>query len=254
MLTFEGHGEPPYAVVEARGCAVVDMIIRRTWRAAIQGRVVRANGEPAPAGLDLALILLQNEEGKERSYSLFNRPATTNERGEYAFLEVAPGRYRIVMNEYRFPDAKAPYPTIYWPGSRTEAGALAIQVSDAPLEQRFDFSLPPEPKSRRVVGFVLGPDGTPAQGAVVYIGALPDNDIVGDNANRPRTDEHGQFSFIAFDGFEYRLQAIQTGAGTLHSGYVLFSLRDGSQPITLLLDRPGRFDGDPVERKWDKQD
>jgi hypothetical protein len=249
MLSFEGDGKPPSTVVHARGCAVVNMIMRRTWRGAIEGRIIRSNGEPAPAGIDLTLIQLENREGKERSNFLFGSGAITNEQGEYSFREVAPGRYKIVMNRYRFPDEKVPYPTIYWPGSRTEADALVIVVTDATVRQRYEFRLPPEPKSTRVVGIVLSLNGEPAQGAQVYITALPDNDIADDNENRPQTEPDGRFSFTALEGFEYRLHAIQNGARPLHSADLPFSLGKGSQFITLILDRPGRFDGDAVERE-----
>jgi hypothetical protein len=245
MLSLGGDGEPTAVDVQPRGCAVVNVIMRRTWRGSIAGRVIRSNGEPAPDGIDLTLIQLENRDGNERSNFLFGADVSTGERGEYSFHEVAPGRYKIVMNMYRFPSERVPYPTIYWPGARTEAGALAIEVTDGAPQQSYDFRLPPEPKKAKVTGIVLTGDGKPAQGVQVLITVLPDNDIAGDDENRPQTDADGHFSFTALEGFEYRLNAIQSGARPSHSAEVHFDFDSGQRFITLVLDRPGRFDNDP---------
>ncbi|MBS1854955.1 MAG: carboxypeptidase regulatory-like domain-containing protein [Acidobacteria bacterium] len=239
--------QKPSAKVEPRGCAAVNMIMRRTWHGRIAGRVVRSNGEPAPAGIDLTLIQLEKREGKEQSNFLFGSGASTNDQGEYSFDEVAPGRYKVVMNMYRFPTGNFPYPTIYWPGSRNEAAAIAIEVTDAAVAQLYDFSLPPEPKSVRVSGLVIGPDGRPANGVQVYITALPDNNVAMNDENRPQTDAEGRFSFTALEGWEYRLRAIQSGSRSFHSGDMHFTLKDSQPSLTLVCDRPGRFDNDPVE-------
>jgi hypothetical protein len=219
--------ERPSAKVEPRGCAAMNMIMRRTWQGHISGRVVRSNGEPAPAGIDLTLIQLEKRDGKERSNFLFGSGVRTNEQGEYSFDEVAPGRYKVVMNMYRFPTGESPYPTIYWPGSRTEADAIPIEAANAAVAQRYDFKLPPEPKSVRVSGLVIGPDGEAAKGVQVYISALPDNNISGKNENRPQTDAEGRFSFTALEGWDYRVRAIQSGARSFHSGELQFNLKDG---------------------------
>jgi len=239
--------DKPSAKVEPRGCAAVNLIMRRTWQGRIAGRIIRSNGEPAIGGIDLTLIQLENREGKETSNFLFGSGVETDDQGEYSFDEVAPGRYKVVMNMYRFPTGSAPYPTIYWPGSRNEAGAIAIEVPDAAVTQRYDFKLPLEPKSTRISGLVIGPDGKPAKGVQVYISALPDNDIAGDNENRPQTDAEGRFSFTALEGWEYRLRAMQSGSRFFHSADLNFNLKDGLSFVTLVCDRPGRFDNDPVE-------
>ena len=151
------------------------------------------------------------------------------------------------MNKYRFPSSGAPYPTIYWPGSRDEAGGIAIEVADAAVAQRYDFRLPAEPRSARVTGLVIGPDGKPAKGVQIYVSALPDNRIGIDDENRPLTDEDGRFSFTALEGWEYRIGATQSGSRSFHSGDLHFVLKDGQTSITLMCDRPGRFDNDPAE-------
>ncbi len=239
MLSFTYDGKPPITTVQARGCAVVDMVMRKNWRATIAGRVVRSTGEPAPRDMDLMLIRLENRDGKERGNALFNASVSTNENGEYSFREVAPGRYKIVLNLYRFPTARAPYPTIYWPAARAESSAMIIEVADAVALQRYDFRLPPEPKSAVVKGIVLSADGKPVAGARVHIEALPDNGITGDNENTPETDVRGNFAFTALEGFEYRLRAMGNDIWT-HSPDVSFSLKAGPPFITLVLENAVR--------------
>jgi len=253
MLTF-GSSELPAAEVQPRGCAVVNMIMRRRWRGSIVGRLIRSNGEPGPDGLDLTLIRLENRNGKEESNYLFGHGSETDERGEYSFSEVTPGRYKIAMNVYSFPTEKAPYPTMYWPGVRTEGDAGIIEVKDEASQQRFDFRLPPEPKMTKVTGTVLGSDGKPASGVRVAITALPDNNISADDENRPQTDAYGHFSFIAIEGFDYSLSARQAGKTSWHSAELVYSGDKRQDSITLVLDRQGLFDNDPVKRVRDQRD
>ena len=146
--------DKPSAKVEPRGCAAVDMIMRRTWQGRIAGQVIRSNGEPAPEGIDLTLIQLEKREGRERFNYLSGSGSRANDRGEYSFDEVAPGRYKVVINMYRFPTGDAPYPTIYWPGSRSEAGGVAIEVANATVAQRYDFRLPAE--TEKCSGYWVG--------------------------------------------------------------------------------------------------
>ncbi len=248
MLGFERDRRPPSTTLEARGCAVVNLALRKSWRGAIAGRVIRSSGAPGPAGMDLTLVRLENRDGMRQSNPLFGSGVRTDENGEYSFDEVAPGQYKIVMNLYRFPTARAPYPTIYWPAARSEAEAVPIEITDAAGQQRYNFRLPPEPKSTVVNGIVLSADGKPVPGARVYIDALPDNGITGDNENLPETDANGSFAFTALEGFEYSLSATAGGDRPMHSAALRFSLAKGPQPITLVLTGEGRFPNDPAER------
>lgn len=211
------------------------MVLRKNWPGVIEGRLIRSNGMPGPAGIHLTLIRVENPDGKEVSSASFDQ-STSNEQGEYSFRNVAPGRYRIVMNLYRFPTARAPYPKIYWPAARAESEALIAEITDGVAQQKYDFRLPPEPKSTVVNGIVLSSGGTPAPGAAVYIEALPDNTMDGGDENTPQADAAGRFSFTAFEGFEYRLSA--ASSGELHSADLTFSLRQGTQFISILLERP----------------
>ena len=140
------------------------MVLRKNWPGVIEGRLIRSNGMPGPAGIHLTLIRVENPDGKEVSSASFDQ-STSIEQGEYSFRNVAPGRYRIVMNLYRFPTARVPYPKIYWPAARAESEALIAEITDGVAQQKYDFRLPPEPKSTVVNGIVLSSGGTPAPGS-----------------------------------------------------------------------------------------
>ncbi len=245
MLSFEQNRKPPSASVAAGGCAAVNLLLRRKWRGAVTGQVVRSGGTPAPPGMPLTLIRVEDREGETRSRFLFGPDVSTNEKGEYSFEEVAPGRYKIVMNWHRFPTVSAPYPAIYWPAARSESEAITLQVADAPSAQRYNFKLPPEPRGAVVSGIVLYPDGKAAPAANLHIEALPDKGMMHDDDYAPATEADGRFSFTAFEGFDYRLSA--SAGWEFDSNKVDFSLAKGPPSITLVLEHSRSFPDVPAD-------
>jgi hypothetical protein len=225
--------------VEARGCAAIDVTLRKDWPGAIAGSLVRPDNTPAAAGIDLMLIRIDGDGESALSTSLFGDEVRTGDRGEYSFRGVAPGRYKVVLHWCCFPTPEAPYPAIYWPAASTQTDAAEIVIGNAVVPRRYDFHLPPEVKSMVVSGLVLLPDGKPAEGARVQIWLLPDNAVTGNDAT---TDAAGYFSFTAMGGLEYSLTAIGRGEHPLTSEALHYSRNSGPHFITLLLDSPGPFD------------
>jgi hypothetical protein len=76
------------AKVEARGCAVANVAMRKNWPGTIQGRLTQSDGTPAKAGMDLELIRLEGRGRDKLSSPLFFEDLETDERGEYSFLEL----------------------------------------------------------------------------------------------------------------------------------------------------------------------
>jgi len=225
--------------VVAGGCAVIDVTLRKDWPGTIAGSLLRPDNTPAAAGIDLMLTRIDGDGESALSTRLFGDEVRTDDRGEYSFRGVAPGRYRVVLHWCCFPTPEAPYPAIYWPAATTDADASEIVIGNAMVPRRYDFRLPPEVKSMVVSGLVLLPDGKPAEGARVQIWLLPDNAITGNDAT---TDAAGYFSFTPMEGLEYRLTAISGGEHPLTSEALHFSLNKGPRFITLVLDAPGHFD------------
>ena len=222
----------------------MDLMLRKVYKGSIEGRLIRADGTPGPSGTPVTLIAVDTREGGEVSAGLAGFGETDDE-GRYSFLEVAPGRYRIVLNLYRVPTQGNPFPTIYWPASREESQAFAVQVTDAPFERRYDFRLTPEPAFAVISGTALFADGRPAAGVRIQIDVPPDN-LITEEEDEPVTDTSGHFSFTALEGYEYRISAFTYSLPIVHSAEESFSLAQGHRFVTLLLDQPGRWDGDPA--------
>jgi hypothetical protein len=232
MPSFEHEGVS--ASIEPRGCAVINVELRKHWPGTIEGRLIRSNGALAPAGIDLHLILMGGQESEESTH-LFYEDLVTNDKGEYSFQGVAPGRYKIAVHWCCFPTPAAPYPPIYWPAANSEAAASVIEIGNAIVSRRYDFHLPPEIRSRVTNGTVLLSDGNPAVGAHVRILKLPDYAVTGNDAV---ADMDGHFSFTALEGLEYSLTATSIGKPTLNSDSLHFSLDKGPQSITLVCLAP----------------
>jgi len=241
LLEFPGAGPLRKAEVHAGGCADLQLILMKQWRGSIEGRLIRPEGSPGPKDVSLMLIRLYlDREGQQR-----NSPgqfSETDEQGYYSFLNLTPGRYKLVMNAYTLPSSRVPYPTIYWPSAYDEASAREIEVKDEDAAQTYDFLLPPELKTKRVTGTILLSDGSPAIGATVLVMAVPGNRSIATEEDGPTlTDADGQFSYIAAEGTDYRVTALlHTQHPPLQSPEVRFTLEPEPKHITLILEAPHR--------------
>jgi protocatechuate 3,4-dioxygenase beta subunit len=225
------------AKVEARGCAVLDLVLRKNWPGTIRGRVIRPDGTSAQAGLSLDLIRVEGKGRSQKSEFLVGATAKTDESGEYSFVGVAPGSYKIALNLYKVPTAEDPYPQQYWPHAATEAGASTIEISENLNWQRCDFQLPVALTSTPVQFVVLLPDSTPAGEVHANIGTQMDGMFQW--AGSLETDASGKFTFSAVQGFQYTVMDIMTNDAVM-SSKVHFSASDRTQPITIKLVPRGR--------------
>lgn len=220
------------AQVEARGCGVIDLVLRKNWPGMIQGRLVRPDGMPAQAGLSLDLIRVEGSGLSQKSELLIGTTATTDASGEYSFVGVAPGSYKIALNLYKVPTAENPYPGQYWPHAATEAGASTVEISENINLQRCDFQLPAALISKPVNFVVLLPDGTPAREVRANIGTQMNGMFQW--AGSVETDVSGEFKFSAVQGFQYTVEDIRTENAVMNSK-VHFSASDGARPIMIKL-------------------
>lgn len=233
------------AKVQARGCAVANVILRPRWKGTIRGRLIRSDGTPAPSGIHLSLKrMYYTRQGKE-VWNWIGAFATSGENGEYSFDEVAPGHYKVVLNALLLPSAKSPYPTMYWPSARVEDEAGVVAISEN-IERQCDFLLPPEPKTAVVNGVAVFADGKPAENARILIRPLTGFQRSPDDDSK-RADAQGRFSFAVYEGLDYRVSALVEGPHPLHSADVTVSGSRSPGRIVLLVSRPGRFDNDPIE-------
>jgi Carboxypeptidase regulatory-like domain len=220
------------ADVVARGSAAIDVTLNKHWPGVIAGRLFRPDGTRAPAGIDLNLLRLEDEEYR----LVIPAEALTDEHGEYAFRSVRPGRYKIVLHWCCYPTRQAPYAPIYWPAAVSEEGGSDIVVGMEPDAKRHDFQLPTEVKRRTMSGLVLLPDGKPAPGVEVWLLAGDDRHDGYDVADQIRTDSDGRFSFVVLQGFKYVVE-VRLDEGGPGSNTVPVSLDDVRGPIVLRVER-----------------
>ena len=172
---------------------------------AISGRVVLASDEPAVYAR-VGLIRAAYRDG--HPIWLFAQATTTDDRGEYRFYAIPPGRYWVSAQPWDSRSTRIPYtsePTVYpnrfagqqsmgapmviervlesgqmvqefiqrvyYPGTSEEKAARAIVVHSGEQVQAIEFSIAGSTvPSRRMRGTILdGETGMPASGAVVRL-------------------------------------------------------------------------------------
>jgi hypothetical protein len=227
------------ATVQARACALVDVTLSKNWPGSIAGRLVRPDGTPAAAGVDLTLIRLA--DGDDGGRNPFAGEVHTDDHGNYAFQNLAPGRYKVAVHKCCFPIPEAPYSPIYWPAGTTEDEGSEIVIGNSIAAQYYGFRLPPEVRSISVSGQVLLPSRKPAPGTEVWLLKLPDSDVADDNVtccdfvDKRLADLEGQFSFKLMEGIKYGL-ATSVGGEPLSSVIAQISFGQPRDPIVLTLE------------------
>jgi hypothetical protein len=244
MLEFPGADTVRRAEVHAGGCADIKLILIKEWRGSISGRLVRTDGSPGPKDVPLMLIRAYlDKQGAPRSYP--GEYAETDEQGRFSFRNLAPGRYKIVMNAYNLPSSQVPYPTIYWPSGQDEDSAREIEIKDEDPAGSYDFQLPRELRTKRVNGTVLLSDSKPAAGVSVIVTAISGNRSIS-TEGPPVTDNLGQFSFIAAEETDYNLTAIlRTQQHELRSPEVRSILQPETKTVMLILEAPSSLNSFP---------
>jgi hypothetical protein len=220
------------ADVVARGCAAIDVTLNKQWPGMIAGSLFRPDGTHATAGIDLNLRRIQDDEDRTAKPD----EVLTNERGEYVFRNVPPGRYKIVLHECCYPSRQAPYSAIYWPSAASEEDGSEVVVGSEPDARQYDFQLPSEVKQRTVSGLVLLPEGRPAPGLEVWLRVGDDKHDGYDLAEQVRSDSEGRFSFTVFQGLKYFVE-LRSDEGGQSPDPVPVVFDDIRSPIVLRLKR-----------------
>ena len=219
------------AEVVARGCAAIEVTLNKELPGIIAGHLFRPDGTRAGAGIDLNLLRLEDDE-----YRWIPNEVLTDERGEYSFRNIRPGRYKVVLHWCCYPTPQAPYPAIYWPAAATEEGGAEIVVGLEPDSKPYDFQLPTEVKRRTVSGQVMSPDGKPAPGMEVWLCVEDDKHDGYDVAEEIRADSEGRFSFTVLQGIKYVVE-VRLGDGELSPDTVPVSFDFIRGPIVWRVDR-----------------
>jgi hypothetical protein len=183
----------------------------------LSGRVVDASGRPV-AGLtiDVSTPTL----GQHRS-------ALTDREGKYEVSRLPSGRFVVGIKTT---------PRIFHPGVDTIASAARITLAPGQRMALGDLRVPSRIKFIAVSGFVLDPDGTPAEGARVYLrGAAEGDRIIAEPAI---VDFLGRFVIAALAGADYEIFAERSRSpGTDSTEPQRISASEELKPLRLVLRR-----------------
>lgn len=179
------------------------VVFTATSLGAIGGRLIDGDGQPVSR---LMIDLLPVGEAQESTHA----PVATvvsDEKGEYLFEHVAPGRYRVAVNSHNHRGRSLPaYKRSYYPGVSDAAQATLLTVKENLSLRNDDFRVPPPRKERTFAGVVLMQDGAPVAGAQV---SLVEVEVKSPPfPSSVQTDEVGRFVIKGYKDFQYCIEAV----------------------------------------------
>lgn len=218
---------PPVELRDPRACAAVDLVVRENGRVA--GRVVDTAGRPIEGlTLDLSTSTLAQRVR-----------AITDRSGQYEFSRVPSGRFVLGIDLRGLAPGTATaarHPRVFFPGVDTASAAARVAVTAGDRVVLADFIVPAYASLVTVGGVVLDADGTPAEGARVYLKSAADGGRI--LAEPAVADFLGRFMLSLVAGGEYHVFA-ERARGTRVDSSPPARLRAASAavPLKLVLQR-----------------
>jgi hypothetical protein len=207
------YSDDPVTMVtlrDPRSCAEVAAMLHDNGYVA--GRVVDAAGRPV-AGLTIELGAANSGQASpshsfgeaRRSLGGGGRRTVTDRDGRYALARIPHGRFLLSVpaGPSRAPGGRPV--RIFYPGVGTLAAAMRVALAAGERVGLADFRIPAHQKFVAVSGVVFDADGTPAEGARVYLKGVGEDDRI---VSEPvAVDFMGRFVIAALDRTDYRLFA-----------------------------------------------
>jgi 5-hydroxyisourate hydrolase-like protein (transthyretin family) len=220
------YGESTSAAIELRdprACGDVELRLAPDGRVA--GRVVDSRGRPV-AGLTIELSTINLAR---------TRLAVTNRDGRYELTRLPAGRF-VVGVATGAPGRSGEAPRVFLPGVSTAALAARFIVGEGERLEAPELRLPLSVKYVAISGFVLDAEGTPAEGAQVYVkGANEGDRIVGKPV---AADFVGRFTVAALADSDYVLFAERRRGSRVDSSDQIRLMSSAvEKPIHLFLHR-----------------
>ena len=190
---------------DPRSCAAVAATLHDNGQVA--GRVVDAAGRPV-AGLTMEF----GPSGKGPGTRI-----VTGRDGRYALARVPPGRFVLSVPAGPSPASGGRTARLFYPGVEALTASSRIAVAPGARTNLADFRIPAHHQYVAVSGVVFDADGTPAEGARVFLKGVGEEDRI---VSEPvAADFMGGFVIAARAGTEYRLFAERSrpAAGRLAS-------------------------------------
>jgi hypothetical protein len=230
-----GSLPPPFSVVS--GAGPVRLEVKMEPLGKLAGRVVDANGKPAP-GASLWLV------GEDRwcmppRCSPRTAVAKANEKGEYAFADLDPGPWLLsatapsALDPPDSPDdRRLGWAQTFYPGLTDPQNAGAVMVGRGSELWNLDIKLAAAPV-HRLRGRIVDVSGHPVAKASVALGKG-----FGPNLSQ-ETAADGTFQFAAVVDDEWRLSAAVDRGGVQLKGAQSIEIRDHDlENLELRLDAP----------------
>jgi hypothetical protein len=217
---------------DPRSCGAVAAMLHDNGLVA--GRVVDSAGRPV-AGLTIEFA----PSGKGPGTRI-----VTGRDGRYSLARVPPGRF--VLSVPAGPSSATGerparvFSRLFYPGVESLAASARVAVAPGARVDLADFRIPAHHKYVAVAGVVFDADGTPAEGARVYLKGLGEDDRV---LSEPvAADFMGGFVIAARAGTDYRLFAERPRPGGRSSRVdstdpIHLTAADGLAPVRLKLER-----------------
>jgi hypothetical protein len=197
---------------DPRSCASVAAMLHDNGHVA--GRVVDAAGRPI-AGLTIELA----PSGRE------GRRMVTDRDGRYALARVPPGRFVLSVPAGPSRATGGRPLRVFYPGVETLTASTRVAVAPGERAHLADFRIPAHHAYVAVSGVVFDADGTPAEGARVFLKGVGEDDrIVSESV---AADFMGGFVIAARAGTTYLLFAERARPGGRSSRV------DSTDPIQL---------------------
>jgi protocatechuate 3,4-dioxygenase beta subunit len=242
------YSEDPLTMVtlrDPRNCAEVAAVLHDNGHVA--GRVVDAAGRPV-AGLTIELGPVTRSQGSpspsfgeaRRGLGGGGRRTVTDRDGRYALARIPPGRFVLSVPAGSARATGGRPLRVFHPGVESVAAATRVAVAAGERVGLADFRIPAQQTYVAVSGMVFDADGTPAEGARVYLKGVGEDDPI---VSEPvPVDFMGRFVIAARAGSEYRLFAERARAGGRSSRVdstdeMPLTAVDGLKPVRLTLER-----------------
>ncbi len=228
------YSEDPTTTVtlrDPRSCAAVAAMLHHDGLVA--GRVVDTAGRPV-AGLTIELAPSGKGPGTR---------TVTGRDGRYSVARVPPGRF--VLSVPAGPSSAtgerpARVFSLFYPGVESLTASTRVAVAPGARVDLTDFRIPAHHKYVAVAGVVFDADGTPAEGARVYLKGVGGDDRI---LSEPvAADFMGGFVIAARAGADYQLFAERPRPGGRSSRVdstdpIHLTAADGLAPVRLKLER-----------------
>jgi hypothetical protein len=165
-------GGPGTVVNIGPGQSVKDITFRLVQGGVVTGRVRDAAGEPV-AGLGVSLLRMRYDETGKRTLVSFLNPRDTDDRGEYRFYWVEPGRYYVMASRETYRPQRViddrPLPRVFYPGTLDPEKSAAIDVRPGAELSAIDIVFPSVSGYRVTGRLVDSSTGKPPKSASIEI-------------------------------------------------------------------------------------